>query len=70
MSRLAWFLAALALFLSGCASNPPPPLRLVPVEITPYDLRKDDYNLKLALEAFCAKHGREADYENRTCKAR
>ena len=68
MSRPAWFLSALALFLSGCASTPP--LRLVPVESTPYDSRKDDYNLKLALEAFCAKHGREADYENRTCKAR
>ena len=69
MSRTAWFLAALALFLSGCAAAPPP-LRLVPVESTPYDPQKDDYNLKLALEAFCAKHGREADYVNRTCKAR
>ena len=61
-------LSILLAALTGCATAPP--LRLVPVESTPYDPRKDDYNLKLALESFCAKHGREADYANRTCKAR
>lgn len=60
------------LLLAGCAAPAPGPrpLRLVPVERTPYDRQKDEYNRKLRLEEFCARHGRDPDYAAGNCKAR